>query len=342
MVRASAAGMASARVLEVAHGERGALRPRRRARSPRRRRASWSRRGRCRGGSPDTRRKFILPVARRARRWRRAASPALDRERVEERARWRPRSRAAPARRASMAVSRCTRARDAREPLRAVVDRVHRGHHREQHLRGADVGGRLLAADVLLAGLQREAQRGLALRVDRDAHQAPRHRALERVARREVARVRAAEAHRHAEALRGADRDVGAELARGLQQREGEQVGGRDQQRAARVELDSERRVIPHIAVDAGVLNERTRSSRSPRARRRPPRAPRCRAARRACAPRRSSAAARRRRPRRRARPTCVARWQSVIASAAAVASSSIEALAMASAGEVGHHRSGN
>ena len=31
-----------------------------------------------------------------------------------------------------------------------------RGHHGEQHLRGADVAGRLLAADVLLAGLQRE------------------------------------------------------------------------------------------------------------------------------------------------------------------------------------------
>jgi hypothetical protein len=38
-----------------------------------------------------------------------------------------------------------------------VVDGVHRGDDGEQHLGGADVGGGLLAADVLLAGLQREA-----------------------------------------------------------------------------------------------------------------------------------------------------------------------------------------
>jgi hypothetical protein len=47
-------------------------------------------------------------------------------------------------------------ARDALEPARTVIHRVHRRHHREQHLRGADVGGRLLAANVLLARLQRE------------------------------------------------------------------------------------------------------------------------------------------------------------------------------------------
>jgi hypothetical protein len=47
------------------------------------------------------------------------------------------------------------------QPVGAVVDGVHRGHHGQQHLRGADVAGRLLAADVLLAGLQRQAQAGL-------------------------------------------------------------------------------------------------------------------------------------------------------------------------------------
>jgi cell surface protein SprA len=45
-----------------------------------------------------------------------------------------------------------------------VVDRVHRRDHRQQHLRSADVGRGLLAADVLLAGLQRQAQRRLAAR----------------------------------------------------------------------------------------------------------------------------------------------------------------------------------
>ena len=41
-------------------------------------------------------------------------------------------------------------ARDAVRPS-ARGDGVCAGHHRQQHLRGADVGGRLLAADVLLA-----------------------------------------------------------------------------------------------------------------------------------------------------------------------------------------------
>ena len=64
--------------------------------------------------------------------------------------------------------------RDQLEPLAAVVDGVHRGHHRQQHLRRADVGGRLLAADVLLARLQREPQRRVAVGVDREADEAAR------------------------------------------------------------------------------------------------------------------------------------------------------------------------
>ena len=79
------------------------------------------------------------------------------------------------------------RFRDMRQPLRPVIDRIHRRHHRQQHLRGADVRGRLLAADVLLAGLQREAigrvpraNRSTARRCGRaaiaSAHRAPPYR----------------------------------------------------------------------------------------------------------------------------------------------------------------------
>ena len=55
---------------------------------------------------------------------------------------------------------------DRAQPVGAVVDGVHAGHHGEQHLRGADVAGRLLPADVLLAGLQREPVGGVAVGVD--------------------------------------------------------------------------------------------------------------------------------------------------------------------------------
>ena len=44
------------------------------------------------------------------------------------------------------------------DALGAVVDGEHRGDDGEQHLRGADIAGRLFAADMLLAGLHRHAQ----------------------------------------------------------------------------------------------------------------------------------------------------------------------------------------
>ncbi len=112
------------------------------------------------------------------------------------------------------------RARDVGQSFRPVIDRVHRGDDRQQHLRGADVGGRFLAADVLLAGLQRQPIGRLSARIDRQAHDAPRQRALQRIAHRHIGRVRPAISHRHTKALRRSDRDVGAEFARRGQQRQ--------------------------------------------------------------------------------------------------------------------------
>ena len=91
--------------------------------------------------------------------------------------------------------------RDRLESLATVVDGVHRGHHGEQHLRGADVGGRLLATDVLLARLQGEAQRGRAVGVDRDADEAAGQLALEARAHAHEGGVGAAVGGRDAEAL---------------------------------------------------------------------------------------------------------------------------------------------
>ncbi len=54
----------------------------------------------------------------------------------------------------------------------------------------------------------------------------PGHGALEALAGGEEGRVRAAEAHRHAEALRRAEGHVGAQLAGGVEQQQGQQVGG--------------------------------------------------------------------------------------------------------------------
>ena len=50
------------------------------------------------------------------------------------------------------------------DALGPVIDGEHRGDDRQQHLRGADIAGRLLAADMLLARLHRHAQRRMAVR----------------------------------------------------------------------------------------------------------------------------------------------------------------------------------
>ena len=80
----------------------------------------------------------------------------VHRHRVEKRLGLRRKAELAQARRQHGGAA-MHRAGDVGQPLRAVIDRIHRGDHRQQHLRGADVGGRLFAADMLLAGLQREA-----------------------------------------------------------------------------------------------------------------------------------------------------------------------------------------
>ena len=68
----------------------------------------------------------------------------------------RPRARRPAAR---IPVRRWTRRAIAAMPAGPCQTAYMRRHHREQDLGGADVAGRLLAPDVLLAGLQRHAQR---------------------------------------------------------------------------------------------------------------------------------------------------------------------------------------
>ena len=146
--------------------------------------------------------------------------------------------------------------RDALQALRAVVHRVHAGDHGGQHLRGADVGGGLFAADVLLARLQCQAVGRVAVRVDAHTDQAAGQGAFEGVAAGHVGRVRATGAHGHAQALCGADHDVGAHLARGFQQREGQQIGGHDEGRGLRVALRRVTAEVFHQAGAAGVLRQ--------------------------------------------------------------------------------------
>ena len=103
---------------------------------------------------------------------------------------------------------------DVREPLRAMIDRVEAGDVREQGLRGADIGGRLLAADMLLTGLQRHAVGRIPVRIHGDADDPPGNLAHVNFAGREKRGVRAPVTQGHAEALGVSIDDVRAHFAR--------------------------------------------------------------------------------------------------------------------------------
>ena len=145
---------------------------------------------------------------------------------------------------------------DRREPLRAVVHGVHGRDDRQQRLRGADVARGLLAADVLLAGLEGQAVGGSTVGVLRDAHEASGQHALETLAHRHVGGVRAAEEEGHAEALRGADGDVRALLAGRGDEREGQEVGGDRDERAPLLGRGDDGGVVPQGTRGAGLLQD--------------------------------------------------------------------------------------
>jgi|GEM_PF-5238960 len=146
---------------------------------------------------------------------------------------------------------------DGAQAFGPVIDGIHSRHDREQRLGGADVAGRLLAADVLLARLQRHAQRGVALGILRDADDAPGQMAHIFISNGEIGRVGAAETERNPEALRRAHRHVGAQLARRQEQRERKHVGSHDHpDRGSVGPLDKAPRV-DQGAVRGGILQER-------------------------------------------------------------------------------------
>src|SRR6186713_2866394 len=63
---------------------------------------------------------------------------------------------------------------DVPEPLRSVIDRVHRGDYRQKNLSRTDVRSRLVATNVLLTRLERKAVRRCPVHILRDAHQPAR------------------------------------------------------------------------------------------------------------------------------------------------------------------------
>ena len=145
---------------------------------------------------------------------------------------------------------------DAAQARGSVVDGVHAGHHRWQHLRCADVGGGFLTPYVLFARLQGQPVGRVALGIDAHTHQPARHRTLEFVPAGQVGCVRTTVAQRHAKALAVAHRDVGAKLSWRHQQCQCQQVSRHDHHAAARLVGGDPGPVIAHHAAQARVLQQ--------------------------------------------------------------------------------------
>ena len=145
---------------------------------------------------------------------------------------------------------------DGAESLGAMINGIHRGHDGKENLGGADVTGRLVAADVLLAGLEREAQGGIASGVFRNSDKAAGEAALVFIAGREESGVGSAVAGRDAKALARTDHDIGPTFARRLQEGERQKVGGNDGEGADRVGTGDEFFQVANRAVGGWVLKE--------------------------------------------------------------------------------------
>ena len=142
----------------------------------------------------------------------------------------------AAARAASSAVAlRRPERRDVAQPVGPDRRQVDGRGEREQRLVRADVRGGLLAPDVLLPRAERHDERPSPVEVGRDAHQAARDLADERIRAGDDAEVRAAEVERDAQRLALAGGDVRAVLAGRGEDRERHGLDDRHEQRTGRV-----------------------------------------------------------------------------------------------------------
>ena len=150
--------------------------------------------------------------------------------------------------------------RDPADPQRAVVHGVHARDDGEERLRGAHVARRLFATNVLLARLKSHAQRGLAVRVDRDADDAPRELAHQGRFAREERGMRAAVAQRYAEALSAPVPTAfsSSELSRGDEERQCQKIARHGDGRAGGVSSGDEAPPIVNAAVARRILQEDT------------------------------------------------------------------------------------
>ena len=232
------------------------------------------------------------------------------------------------------------------EPAAAQPGEVDDAGQRVERLGGADVRGRLLAADVLLARLQRQHEAAAPVDVARLARDAPGHAAQVGLGGGEEAERRAAEVQAVAERLALAHGHVDAALARRLEDPQRDRVVGADDHRRRVLGGGRQRGGVLDRAEEVGLLEDDgarvlvdgggPRVGVGDAVAQRRPRRPRGRSRRPACAAPRARAGARRarrrpsacrwpawpgrRRPRRRSGPRRRSRWRPAARSAREIA----------------------
>ena len=145
---------------------------------------------------------------------------------------------------------------DAFEAFLSVVYGVKGGKHGQEHLGGADVGGRLVAANMLFPRLQGQAVGRAAQGIYGHADKAAGHAAFESVRAGHVGGMGAAEAHWDAEALRVADADIGSEGAGFPDDGKGHEIRRHDAERARGMHAGKEVRVVADAAERVRILDK--------------------------------------------------------------------------------------
>ena len=150
---------------------------------------------------------------------------------------------------------------DPGQPFRAVPQAVESGHHSKQHLCGADVRGGLLAADMLLAGLQGKTVGHAPAAVLADADKPSRDRALMRRAAGKEGGMRPAIAEGHAKSLRRAENHVCPQRAGGFDHRQRQQVACHDGKAASGLHRLDLRLDVAHLATAGRIADQGAETS---------------------------------------------------------------------------------
>ena len=145
---------------------------------------------------------------------------------------------------------------DRHQTFGAVMNGVEGRHHRQQNLGRADVAGGLVAADVLLTGLQCQTQGWIPCRIPGLTHKTAGDLALVGVLGGKEGGMGPPETHRHTETLGAANSNVSAEGRHRSDQGLSQRIDGDRHQGPSIVGTGNHGRGIPDLTISARQLQQ--------------------------------------------------------------------------------------